>query len=107
MLYFLTKLRRTTMKKLTFRPGQDILAIKHLPEARTTASGIITETVRTNKYPARGEVIAVGPSMMIEVEIGDIVLYNMAVEDDIQSDGYTFDLALSQNVLGTFPKKED
>ena len=92
------------MKKLTFKPGMDILAVKHLPEPETTASGIIVEAIRKEKYPARGEVVAVGPNPSLDMEVGDVVLYNMAVEEGVKCDGYIFDLVLSQNILGSFPK---
>ncbi len=93
------------METLSFRPGPDILAIKHIPEAQTSATGIITETTRTEKYPARGTVVAIGPNMSMDIEIGDKVLYNMSIEEGVRDDGVIFDVVLGQNILGTFPKK--
>jgi co-chaperonin GroES (HSP10) len=90
---------------LSFVPGPDILAIKHKPEAQTSPTGIITETVRTEKYPARGTVIAVGPNMSMDINVGDEVLYNMSIEEGVKDEGVTFDIVLSQNILGFFPKK--
>lgn len=95
------------MSELTFRPGPDIIAIEHIPEAQTSPSGIIVETKRTQKYPARGKVIAVGTDMSMDIKIGETVLYQMAIEEGIKLDGFTFDLALSQNILGVFPIQED
>lgn len=94
------------MNKLTFRPGPDIVAIEHIPEPETTSSGIIIETVRKQKYPARGIVLAVGPNMSMDIEVGETVLYQMAIEEGIKLDGFVFDLALSQNILGVFPTEE-
>jgi len=91
------------MSTINFIPGPDIVAVQHIPEPQMSSTGIIVETVRTEKYPARGEVIAVGDSPSIPVSVGDIVLYNMAIEEDVKDNGCTFDVVLGQNILGTFP----
>ncbi len=94
------------MDELSFKPGPDITAIQHI-EQKARASGIIVEVAPSNKYPARGVVLAIGDNMSMDIKVGDIVLYNMAVEEGIVVDGFTFDLALGQNILGTFPKQAE
>jgi len=90
------------MEHLPFKPGPDIVAVKHVVE-KARSSGIIVEVANKQKYPARGIVVALGENMSVDMKVGDLIMYNMAVEENVEVDDFTFDLALGQNVLGVFP----
>ena len=68
---------------MALRPLKDRLVVRQIETSNTTIGGIILPDKATEK-PTQGEVIAVGPGVAtdsgqlrkLDVEVGDIVLYN-------------------------------
>ena len=88
------------MSTINFTPAPGTVCIELIKEA-TTSGGIITSVNEDRRYPARGVILAVDKSIDF-VAVGDLVLYDMAIMEDLEVGGKSFDLVLEQNILGKF-----
>jgi chaperonin GroES len=79
---------------MNIRPLHDRVAVRRLPEERTTAGGIVIPDNATEK-PMRGEVVAVGSGKVLDngdklalaVKIGDCVLFGKYSGTEIKLSG--------------------
>ena len=83
---------------MNVKPLSDRVLILPNPAEEKTAGGLIIPDTAKEK-PLAGKVIAVGPGtseVMMEVKVGDQVLYGKYAGQEIQIDGETY-LIMKQN----------
>ena len=84
-----------------FKPGTDLVVIEYLENSNETPSGIIVETIEKTKYPAQGKILSVGKGVE-DVKVGDIVLYDSSIHEELELENGKVDVVLHHNILGTF-----
>jgi co-chaperonin GroES (HSP10) len=86
------------MKGFAFTPFLGAVCVRRMKN--DVSGGKIIRTTKEHRYPARGVVIETGDANYVSV--GDVILYNMSILEDLNIDGEVFDLVMEQNVLGVF-----
>lgn len=86
---------------LKFIPcAEGIAVICHAMDDRTT-SGLYIANSDNEKFPAKGTIVAISKEAKESgYEIGDIILYNNYLAEDVDVDGVVVDILLTHNVLG-------
>ena len=95
------KERDFTKEALKFTPcAEGVAVICHAMDDRTT-SGIYIANSDNEKFPAKGTIVATSKEAKESgYEIGDIILYNNYLAEDVDVDGVVVDILLTHNVLG-------
>ncbi len=92
---------------MKIRPLNDRLLVKRLEEITKTAGGIIIPDSAKEK-PAEGEVIAVGPGkvndkgdrVVLQVKVGDRVLFSKYGGTDVKLDGVDYMIMREDDIMG-------
>jgi co-chaperonin GroES (HSP10) len=87
------------MSDFMFKPAPGTVCVELVKET-ASKSGIITSVKSDSRYPAKGIVLASNDDDFVSV--GDVILYDMGITEDLEVGGKTFDLVLEQNILGVF-----
>ena len=95
---------------MKIRPLFDRIVIKQVEEKLTTASGIVLPDSAKEK-PQMAEVIAVGPGgivdgkeIVMQVKVGDTVLYSKYAGSDFKIDGEELTVLRQSDVLAVVEK---
>lgn len=84
------------------KPLEDRVLVKPAAAEEKTASGIIIPDSAKEK-PQKGEVVAVGPGtkdIVMQVEVGDVVLYGKYAGTELNVDGDDFLVMRQSDILG-------
>jgi chaperonin GroES len=92
---------------MKFRPLQDRVLIRSVEQESKTAGGIFVPDTAKQK-PTEGDVIAVGPGLrsedgkvqMLDVKVGDRVLFGKWSGTEIKVDGDDFVIMKEPDILG-------
>ena len=98
------------MSKL--KPLNDKVIIKPINENETTKSGIVLPETAEKEKPEKGEVIAVGPGKLLDngqralmnVKIGQVVLFKKYSPDEIKIDQEEFLVIDESDIIGIIEK---
>ncbi len=92
---------------MKIRPLNDRILVKRLESETTTSGGIIIPDSAKEK-PAEGEIVAVGVGklndkgerVVLEVKVGDSVLFSKYGGTDVKIDGEEFLIMREDDILG-------
>ena len=98
---------------MKFRPLHDRVLIKVLDSEEKTSGGIIIPDTAKEK-PQEGEVVAVGPGaksedgkiVLMDVKVGDIVLFGKWSGTEIKIDGTEYSIMKESDVMGIAKRKK-
>ena len=98
---------------MKFRPLHDRVLIKVLDSEEKTSGGIIIPDTAKEK-PQEGEVVAVGPGaksedgkiVLMDVKVGDIVLFGKWSGTEIKIDGTEYSIMKESDIMGIAKKKK-
>lgn len=93
--------------KINFRPLHDRLVIERVEEERKTPGGIVIPDSAVEK-PIRGKVVAAGPgkksedgkSQLLDVKVGDIVLFGKYSGTEVKIDGKEYLVMREDDIMG-------
>ena len=95
---------------MKIKPLFDRIVIKQIEEKLTTASGIVLPDSAKEK-PQMAEVVAVGPGgivdgkeIVMQVKVGDVVLYSKYAGNDFKIDGEELTVLRQSDVLAVVEK---
>lgn len=95
---------------MTIRPLFDKIVIENLESVEKTASGIVLPGSAQEK-PQQARVIAVGPGgiidgkeIVMQVKVGDIILFNKYAGNDFKLDGKEVTILRQSDVLAVIEK---
>jgi chaperonin GroES len=99
------------MKAMQIRPLYDRLVIRRIEQQETTQSGIIIPDTAKEK-PQEGEVVAAGRGkrledgkvVVLDVKVGDRILFGKYSGSEITIDGNEFLILREDEVLGVLEK---
>lgn len=97
---------------MTIKPLGDHILVKPVKAEEVTASGIVLPDTVDKEKKAEGEVIAVGPGKMLEngsravmeVSVGDVVLYKKWGGDEVEIAGEEHKIISADDVLAIVQK---
>lgn len=92
---------------MNLRPISDYLVLKQVEEETTTASGIIIPDTVNKERPEKGEVMAVGPGLLLEeggraaidILVGQTVIFKKYAPDEVEVDGEKYLLIRATDVM--------
>lgn len=98
---------------MKFRPLHDRILVRRIEADEKTAGGIIIPDTAQEK-PMKGEVIAVGEGarddtgarMVLDVKVGDHVLFGKWSGTDVKIDGEDYAIMKESDVLGVYTETE-
>jgi len=98
---------------MKFRPLHDRVLIKVLDSEEKTSGGIIIPDTAKEK-PQEGEVVAVGPGaksedgkiVLMDVKVGDIVLFGKWSGTEIKIDGTEYSIMKESDIMGIAKRKK-
>lgn len=101
----------TNQKSLGLKPLAGYVLVAPAESETTTASGILLPE-STQEKPTQGQVVAVGPEMMLEggksvacpVQIGDVVVYKKWGGDEIKVGGVEYKLVKFEDLMAVMEK---
>ena len=95
-------MRNFDTDKLKFEPCTDGIAVLYHGKKETSEGGIILSGGLNNeKFPATGTIVAASKEALESgYVVGDTVLYNSYMAEDVPVDGVEVDILLTHNVLG-------
>lgn len=93
---------------MNIKPVSDHIVVKAVSKETTSASGIIIPDTIDKERAERGEVIAVGPGRQLEngarsvmeVSVGQTVMFKKYAPDEVKIDGIEFLIIKSDDVMG-------
>lgn len=91
---------------ISIKPLEDRIVIRQVEAEQTTASGLVIPDTAKEK-PQEGEVIAVGPGrvddkgnrILVDVKVGDVVIYSRYGGTEVKYEGQEFQILSSRDVL--------
>ena len=98
---------------MKFSPLHDRVLIKVLDSEEKTSGGIIIPDTAKEK-PQEGEVVAVGPGaksedgkiVLMDVKVGDIVLFGKWSGTEIKIDGTEYSIMKESDIMGIAKRKK-
>ena len=98
---------------MKFRPLHDRVLIEVLDSEEKTSGGIIIPDTAKEK-PQEGEVVAVGPGaksedgkiVLMDVKVGDIVLFGKWSGTEIKIDGTEYSIMKESDIMGIAKRKK-
>ena len=98
---------------MKFRPLHDRVLIRVLDSEEKTSGGIIIPDTAKEK-PQEGEVVAVGPGaksedgkiVLMDVKVGDIVLFGKWSGTEIKIDGTEYSIMKESDIMGIAKRKK-
>lgn len=94
------------------KPLEDRVLIQGISEIDTSISGIIIPDTASKDRPQRGKILATGPGrktddgkrILMDVKVGDIVIFSKYAPDEITIDGEDFIIAREDNIIAVVNK---
>jgi len=92
---------------MNIKPVSDHIVVKAVSKETTSVSGIIIPDTVDKERAERGEVVAVGPGRVLEnscrsvmdVSVGQTVLFKKYAPDEVKIDGQEFLIIRSEDVM--------
>ena len=97
---------------MQIKPLSDHILVKPVKEEEVTASGIVLPDTVEKEKKAEGEVVAIGPGILLEngqrsqmeVAVGNTVLYKKWGGDEVKVDGEEYKIVSEEDILAIIQK---